>query len=95
MNRERAKELLPIIEAFANGEDIQGRRSGAAWIDTNDDPQFQTSFFEWRIKPSPRQFWVNIYPSGVGFDCFATEQEANLKPGTDRSECIKLTEVIE
>ena len=33
MKREQTRELLPIIEAWANGADIQVRQSGNEWID--------------------------------------------------------------
>jgi hypothetical protein len=33
MNREQAKELLPIIQAFAEGKIIQSRRINGMWID--------------------------------------------------------------
>jgi len=61
MNRERAKELLPIIEAFANGEDIQTIHH----IDKN--PEWQDSenldfgsLCEYRIKPKLREFWLDL-----------------------------------
>lgn len=54
MNKYQAKNLLPIIEAFANGKQIQtiaqvtsdGRRM---WVDTN-EPRFETASY-FRIKP--------------------------------------------
>ena len=99
MNRNRAKELLPIITAFANGEEIQCRNQNSSesrmvFVE-NEFPRFEIEYYEFRIKPKPREFWINIYPSGVGFDCFDTEQKANLKAGSLRSECIRLREVIE
>lgn len=52
MNRERAKELLPIIQAFAEGKDIQYRHDPAFhWIDV-DEPEFPGDL-EYRIKPEP------------------------------------------
>lgn len=33
MNREQAKKLLPIIQAFAEGKIIQSRRINGMWID--------------------------------------------------------------
>ena len=38
MTREEAKELLPIIQAFAEGKDIQIRNiTDDGWDDINDD----------------------------------------------------------
>ena len=59
MDREQAKELLPIIQAFAEGKIIQSRRINGMWIDLEmktalniisliDKPQ------KYRIKPEPK-----------------------------------------
>lgn len=60
MNRERARELLPVIQAFAEGEEIEYRRSNSSsdrsWrVPTT--PYFSDDH-EYRVKPSPREFWV-------------------------------------
>lgn len=53
MTRERAKELLPIIQAFAEGKTIE-------YYDYNDDDWVETSTPSWqvgvkyRIKPEPK-----------------------------------------
>lgn len=52
MTPERAKELLPIITAFAEGKAIQWSEDGCAWEDTG-FPQFHVSL-KWRIKPEPK-----------------------------------------
>jgi len=62
MNRERAAELLPIITAFANGEDIQNRHinNNDFWRDAIDiELLFDIEYIEWRIKPKPREFWID------------------------------------
>lgn len=57
MNREQAKELLPIIKAFAEGKTIQVKSSDGLWygregenceINFNADPQV------YRIKSEPK-----------------------------------------
>lgn len=68
MNRERAKELLPIIQAFAEGKEIQYRISGSdSWDDRAAPPDFDVH--EWRIKPEAFECWVcvdnNGYPESV------------------------------
>ena len=51
MNRERAKELLPIIQAFADGETIQIEMKPGVWEDlVLKDVSFNDSV-EYRIKP--------------------------------------------
>ena len=58
MNRERAKELLPIIRAFAEGKDIQSRLYvDKGWADIS-EPSFP-DYLQYRIKPEPREFWID------------------------------------
>ena len=54
MNRQQAKKLLPIIEAFANGKQIQTIAQVTSdekcmWVDTN-EPHFETAS-KFRVKP--------------------------------------------
>ena len=53
MTREEAKELLPIIQAFAEGKDIQIRNiTDDGWDDINDDRMsFCAKAEAYRIKP--------------------------------------------
>lgn len=57
MNREQAKELLPIIQAFAEGKTIEIRRNSkynpGEWIETA-TPTFDIKSHEYRIKPEPK-----------------------------------------
>lgn len=53
MTREEAKELLPIIQAFAEGKEIQDKIEGVTnWIDTNEiNFEFEGQKIIHRIKP--------------------------------------------
>ena len=54
MTREEAKELLPIIQAFAEGKTIQYRHKGrSTWYDL-DSGQFNCDMYYYRIKPEPK-----------------------------------------
>ena len=52
MTREEAKELLPIIQAFAEGKTIEYRESGGAWKVAH-TPTWSSCLF-YRIKPEPK-----------------------------------------
>ena len=53
MNRQQAKELLPIIQALAEGKIIEVKpKLGIEWIKT-DNPTFDR-FHDYRIKPEPK-----------------------------------------
>ena len=58
MNRSRASELLPIIQAFADGKDIQCHQRDDTWRFL-DEPQFNSNA-EYRIKPEPIEIWCMI-----------------------------------
>ena len=54
MNRNQAKELMPIIQAFAEGKAIESRcikGDKSLWYD-DEDPSFDDDL-EYRIKPEP------------------------------------------
>ena len=56
MTREEAKELLPFIQAFAEGKAIQDKIEGVTdWIDTNEiNFEFEGQKIIHRIKPESR-----------------------------------------
>lgn len=56
MTREEAKELLPIIQAYADGKTIEFLHKsykGAIWTEL-DDPDFMWNANNYRIKPEPK-----------------------------------------
>ena len=56
MTREEAKELLPIIQAFAEDKPIQNKIEGlTGWIDTEEIyPKYDGQKVMYRIKPEPK-----------------------------------------
>ena len=67
MNREQAKELLPIIQAFADGEEIQCQDESGYWHkESTEDPHFDRPN-KWRVKPLPEVIYVNKYTYGEKF----------------------------
>lgn len=55
MDRNQAKQLLPIIQAYVEGKTIQSRcikGDTSLWYD-EEDPSFDEDF-EYRIKPEPK-----------------------------------------
>lgn len=53
MNRKQAKELLPIIQAFAEGKIVQFKSAFGNWTDC-DDVLFNYPPKDYRIKPEPQ-----------------------------------------
>lgn len=56
MTREEAKELLPIIQAFVEGKQIQDKIEGLTdWCDTDEIYlQYEGKKLKHRIKPEPK-----------------------------------------
>ena len=55
MTREEVKEMLPVLQAFADGKTIESRcikGDKSLWYD-DEDPSFDNDF-EYRLKPEPR-----------------------------------------
>lgn len=54
MTREEAKEMLPIIQAFAEGKAIEIRHGDAPWVETNRIKESIFDDYQYRIKPEPK-----------------------------------------
>jgi len=79
MTPERAKELLPIIQAYAEGKYIQARDEATdLWFDvSSEDIYFENDYIEYRIKPEPKVIYVNEYKNhAYGYD---TKEQAEEK----------------
>ena len=71
MNRKEAKELMPIIQAFAEGKAIESRcikGDTSLWYD-DEDPSFDNDL-EYRIKPEP-----NYRPFKEAEECWQEMQK--------------------
>ena len=54
MNKQQAKELLPIIQAFVEGKTIEFRnKSFKEWTEI-ENPSFDPTITNYRIKPEPK-----------------------------------------
>lgn len=100
MNREHAKALLPIIQAFAEGKQIEVH-VGTGWIPlTYYNPSFESPPELYRIKREPRVLYINEY-DGVkgpylGGAYLTPEGAENGRSGaTQFLRCVKMIEVIE
>jgi len=70
MNKDTAKDYLPLVQALADGKVIQISTGEGFWTDIP-DPNFGIHPSDYRIKPEPREIWVNQYrfsPDTVHFN---------------------------
>ncbi len=59
MNRKQAKELLPIIQAYINGWEIEILDVATKKWRVLTDPKFNCNIENYRIKPEPRVIYVD------------------------------------
>lgn len=66
MNKSNARDYLPLVQALADGKTIQGHMAHSRqWEDMQGDIYFNGPASDYRIKPDPKEFWVNRYPDGT------------------------------
>jgi len=94
VNKNNAADYLPLVQALADGKTIQFCYNEVDWAD---DPT--PAFGAWpadrfRIKPEPREIWVNRYSDGVDGQPYRTREEAvRMAESTAVQVCYR--EVIE
>lgn len=92
MTRDEAKALLPIIQAYAEGKVIQiATKEG--WKDLANPPCFTMAVDRYRIKPEPREWWINVYNNGDK-TAYSAKDIADDCAGF-RIDCIHVREVME
>lgn len=74
MNTE---EMIKVMQAYVDGEEIEYTRSGKDWR-YSDDPEWDWSLFEYRIKPKPRTIWVNEHEDNMEtwYTCYNSKKDA-------------------
>lgn len=95
MNKDNAKDYLPLVQALADGKVIQFNASCSGWTDTDwivpDQPACR-----YRIKPEPREVWINRFPDGHdGLTWYETEEAALRAYGHVGAIQVRYREVIE
>jgi hypothetical protein len=95
VNKENAKDYLPLVQALADGKVIQKSDSYGDWFDV-DHPAFDVDPVRYRIKPDPREIWVNRFPDGhEGYSWYETEEGAHRAYGRVGAVQVRYREVIE
>lgn len=69
MNRDRLRELLPIMQAYVDGKTVQYKyvsgTSPGSWHDvTQQAVNWHDSSVVWRIKPEVREYYCIRYADG-------------------------------
>jgi len=75
MNAQNAHEYLPLVQALANGKQLQYRDGFGNWGDTGGiyAPYFEKDSSCYRIKPEPRTFEMWLSPIGTMYPTTSLE----------------------
>lgn len=98
MNASKAKDYLPLVQALSEGKVIQYKYQKSdksyAWMDLESAVDFCMPAEFYRIKPEPREIWVNRLGGFDGERSFGSKAAAHehAAPGA-RQVCYR--EVIE
>lgn len=94
MNANNAKDYLPLVKALAEGKVIQLNYNGD-WKNISDmEPIYPANFY--RIKPEPREIWVNEYAKTQPGYCYFYNSEIEAKNALGNGgETRRYREVIE
>jgi len=94
MNRQQAAELAPIMQAFADGKEVQYVSTAKnKWADAH-NPSFVTSV-KYRIKPEPREFWICFDKGGSPIDSSALNYEVEQSPLPAGRRQIRVSEILD
>ncbi len=88
MTKEQAAAIWPVMKAYSEGKQVQGKGSFGDWIDVT-CPSFASS--EWRVAPEKREIrgWVNVYPNRLSCP-YSTKEEADVAAYPDRIACVEV-----
>ena len=105
MNKDDAREAIKVMQAYADGEDIQFKTCvETIWESYTTALSFDFSRYDYRIKPKPREFYYLSWRSstGVVLDThyrdavsFLSNKGRMLKDGLEILEEFHAVEIIE
>lgn len=92
MNREETKKMIPIMQAYVDGAEIECRGCGEhLWQDTFKEPRWLLESLEYRIKPKPREFLIQV---SEGWRTGDSGYICNLNDSPLGGNWIKVREII-
>ncbi len=96
MNIEQTKEALEVMQAFVDGKPCEWRSRGLTIWKEIGTPSWDFVKNEYRIKPVPKEIWVNEFSDGTGlsYDSEKRAEESNKWRGIVRKG-VRYREIME
>ena len=87
-------EMIAVLQAFERGEVIEYRpKNSQRWGSA--EPIWNFSQFDYRVKPKPREWWLNVYERGSAISHHSRAEADRNKAYVDkRIDCVHVREVL-
>lgn len=96
MNIEETKKAIEVMQAFVDGKVVEYRwaaHTTEPW-ETATSPSWSWGQVEYRIKPQPKEIWVNEYTTGEAYNYDSPSDAAKALDATE-GRTVHYREVIE
>ena len=90
-----ARKAAEVMLAFADGKKIQAKSRTSEWYDLHGDPTWDWNGFNYRVKPEPREWWVNEYRDGPADFIYPSKEKADSECASNRIRRFRVREVLE
>jgi hypothetical protein len=92
------QQIIEVLQAWDSGKTIQRQVcAGGNWVSfckaQEGSIAWDFSYYVWRVKPQPREWWVNVY--GTHYSCLMPSKVYADSTDNGRIECIRVREVLE
>jgi hypothetical protein len=85
-------EMIAVLQAAKAGKPIQQQYLRKNVWDVCDG-RWDFTNYRYRVKPEPRRWWLNVYPSRIIASAWMSPQDADENASPNRRECVEVVEV--
>ena len=94
-NIEDTKKMILVMQAYVDGKSIECKPSTQEHYMRAGSPAWHFGAYNYRVKPEPREYWINSYPNETKLYLHESERLATLNIDKTGGKTIKVREVVE
>lgn len=81
-------EMITVLQAYKDGYMIQAKEKNTrGYFECLKDPSWNFADFDYRVKPKPKEIWVNEFPNRYHLAAFHHEKDA-IDSASDK--CVRV-----
>lgn len=88
------QEMIDVIQAHKDDKVIEAEHKNARHWEQCKEPNWNFHAFNYRVKPEPRRFWINVYPNTNIYMVHPSSQAAAEGSKGMQGETIEVVEVL-